>query len=81
MEGKQIHDVVDDLHRTSIDVEVDAEIERGPYGGTRSVDTKRLHIVGVCNEDAGDYHLCIANLPEKSFHRQIYQRSIGAGRG
>ncbi len=69
--GKQIHDVVDDLYRTHIDVEVEAEFKRGPYDGTRSVDTKHFRIVGVRNEDVDDYHLYITDPHEKSFSRQI----------
>ena len=67
LEGKQIHDVVDDLYRTYIDVEVEAEFKRGPYNGTRSLDTKRFRVVGVCNEDADDHHLFITNLPRDEF--------------
>ncbi len=61
--GEQIHDVVDDLHREYIDVEVEAEFDRRPYGGTQSRDTKRFRVVGVRKEDADDYHLYITNLP------------------
>jgi IS4 transposase len=52
-EGKPIHDVIDDLSRTYIDVEVEAEFKRGPYNGTRSLDTKPFRVVGVRDEDAG----------------------------
>jgi IS4 transposase len=67
LEGKQIQDVIEDLHRQYIDVEVEAEFKRGPYNGTRSVDTKRFRVVGVHNEDADDYHLYITNLPKREF--------------
>ncbi len=67
LEGKQIHDVVDDLYRTYIDMEVEAEFKRGPYNGTRSVDTRQFRVVGVRNEDADDYHLYITNLPREEF--------------
>jgi putative transposase len=67
LEGSQIHDVVDDLHREYIDVEVEAEFKRGLYEGTRSLDTKRFRVVGVRNEDADDYHLYITNLPREEF--------------
>jgi putative transposase len=67
LEGEQIHDGVDDLHRTYIDVEVEVEFKRGPYEGTRSRDTKRFRVVGVRNEDADDYHLYITNLPREEF--------------
>jgi putative transposase len=67
LEGKQIHDVVDDLYRQRIDVAVEAEFKRGPYNGTRSLDTKRFRVVGVRDEDADDYHLYITNLPRDEF--------------
>jgi putative transposase len=46
LEGKQIQDVVGDLSRTYIDVEVEAEFKRGPYNGTQSLDTKQFRVVG-----------------------------------
>ncbi|MFC4986269.1 IS4 family transposase [Saliphagus infecundisoli] len=67
LEGEQIHDIVDDLRREYIDVEVEAEFKRGLYHGTRSLDTKRFRVVGVRNEDADDYHLYITNLPREEF--------------
>jgi len=67
LEGTQIHDVVDDLYRKYIDVEVEAEFKRGKYEGTRSLDTKRFRVVGVLVTDADDYHLYITNLPREKF--------------
>ena len=67
LEGEQIHDVVDDLHRKYIDIEVEAEFKRGKYNGTRSLDTKQFRVVGVRNEDTDDYHLYITNLPREEF--------------
>ena len=67
LEGEQIQDVVADLSRQYIDVEVEAEFKRGQYEGTRSLDTKRFRVVGVRDEDADDYHLYITNLPREEF--------------
>ncbi len=67
LEGEQIHDVVDDLSRQYIDVEVEAEFKRGQCEGTRSLDTMRFRVVGVRDEDADDYHLYITNLPREKF--------------
>ncbi len=67
LEGKQINDVIDDLSRKYIDVEVEAEFKRGQYEGTHSLDTKRFRVVGVRDEDADDYHLYITNLPRDEF--------------
>jgi len=65
--GEQIQDVVGELHRQYIDVEVEAQFKRGQYEGTRSMDTKRFRVVGVRDEDADDYHLYITNLPREEF--------------
>ena len=65
LEGKQIRDVVDDLHREIIDVEVEVAFQRRVYEGTQSVDTKRFRVVGVRDEDADDYHLYMTNLPQE----------------
>jgi len=66
LQGSQIHNVVDDLHREYIDIEVEAEFKRGLYEGTRSLDTKRFLVIGVRNAD-DDYHLYITNLPRDEF--------------
>jgi len=67
LEGKQIFDVVDDLQRKYIDVEVEVEFDRRPYAGEQSRDTKTFRVVGVRNEDADDYHLYITNLASEEF--------------
>jgi len=67
LEGNQIQDVVDDLYRKHIDVEVEATFQRREYAGTQSYDSKRFRVVGVRDEDADDYHLYITNLPREEF--------------
>ncbi len=67
LEGSKINDVVDELQRQYIDVEVEVGFKRGPYNGTRSLDTKRFRVVGVWDSDADDYHLYITNLPREEF--------------
>jgi putative transposase len=67
LEGEEVFDIAEDLHRKYVDVEVEVEFRRGPYAGTRSWDTKRFRVVGVRNEDADDYHFYITNLPREWF--------------
>jgi len=67
LEGEQLRAVLDDLDRKYIDVEVEVEFKRGPYNGTRSLDTKRFRVVGVRDEDADDYHLYMTNLAREEF--------------
>jgi len=65
LEGEQVFEITEDLQRKYVDVEVEVEFGRGSYAGTRSWDTKRFRVVGVCNEDADDYHFYITNLLRK----------------
>ena len=59
---KQLHDVLDDLHRDVIDVRVEVSFRRRSYNGSRSSTTCRFRIVGVWNDDAEKYHLYVTNL-------------------
>jgi len=65
LEGKQIQDVAEALHREIIDVEVEVSFQRREYEETQSWDTKRFRVVGVRDEDADDYHFYITNLPRE----------------
>jgi len=65
LEGKQIHNVVEDLSWKYIEGEVEVEFKRGQYEGTRSLDTKPFRIVEVLVADVDDYHLYITNLWRK----------------
>ncbi|ELZ21457.1 putative ISH8 transposase [Natrinema limicola JCM 13563] len=67
LESEKVDDVVDELYRQYIDVEVEAEFQRREYAGTQSWDTKTFRVVGVRNKDADDYHLYITNLPREEF--------------
>ncbi|EMA48184.1 IS4 family transposase [Halococcus salifodinae] len=68
LENERIYDVVGDLYREHIDVEVEVSFQRRVYDGVKSWDTKRLRVVGVRDEDADDgYRLYITNLPQDRF--------------
>jgi len=68
VEGKQVFDVVGDLCREHIDVEVEVRFQRRAYKGKRSWDTKRFRVVGVRSADADDgYRLYVTNLPSDAF--------------
>ncbi|RLM53134.1 IS4 family transposase [Halobellus sp. Atlit-31R] len=67
LEGEKIQDVVDDLYREYIDVEVETTFQRREYAGTQSYDSKTFRVVGVRDGDADDYHLYITNLPREEF--------------
>ena len=68
LEGKRVFDVVENLYREHIDVEVEVRFQRRAYKETRSWDSKRFRVVGVRDEDADDgYRLYITNLPRGQF--------------
>ncbi|WP_273836867.1 IS4 family transposase [Halococcus sp. PRR34] len=67
LEGEHVYDIVEDLQRKYIDVEVEVSFQRREYAGTQSWDTKRFRVVGVRVEDADDYQLYITNLSRESF--------------
>lgn len=60
--GKQLHAVLDDLHRDVIDVRAEASFRRRAYNGSRSGATRTFRVVGVWNEEAEKYHLYVRNL-------------------
>ena len=67
IEDSQVFDVVGDLRRQYIDVDVVVGFKRREYDGTCSTDTKQFRVVGVLNPDTDDYHLYITNLPREEF--------------
>lgn len=79
LEGEQIRDVVDSLHRKSIDVEVEVAFQRREYTGTQSRDSKMFRVVGVHDEDADEYYLYMPNLPRKEFLPADVAQSIDVG--
>jgi IS4 transposase len=67
IEGSQVFDVVGDLRRQYIDVDVVVGFKRREYDGQRSTDTTQLRVVGVLNPDTDDYYLYMMNLPRREF--------------
>ena len=61
--GKQLHDVLDNLHRDVIDVRAKVSFRRRSYNGSRSSTTRTFRVIGVWNDDAEKYHLYVTNLP------------------
>ena len=71
LEGEKIFDVVDNLSRKYIDVEVEVEFDRREYAGTQSRDTRRFRVVGVRNEDATTTICTSRTCLGRSFSRLI----------
>lgn len=67
IEGEQVFDVVGDLHRQYIDVDVEVSFKRREYNNTRSTDSKQFRVVGVLVADTDNYHLYLTSLPRGKF--------------
>jgi IS4 transposase len=67
LEGRKLHDVLDDLHRDVIDVRVEVSFRRRSYNGSRSGATRTFRVVGVWNAEEEKYHLYVTNLPAADY--------------
>ena len=67
LEGEQVQDILDDLHRDVIDADGEVEFKRRIYNGTRSRAVETFRVVGVWNDEEERYHLYITNLPVKDY--------------
>lgn len=61
--GRKLRDVLEHLQREVLDVMVEVSFQHRRYAGKRSCGTQTLRVVGVRDEDSGEYHLYITNLP------------------
>jgi len=68
LEGEQIQDILDDLHRDVIDVDGEVGFKRRVYNGTRSRAVETFRVVGVWNDEEDRYHLYITNLPAEDYN-------------
>jgi IS4 transposase len=68
LEGDQVQDILDDLHRDVIDVEGEVGFKRRIYNGTRSRAVETFRVVGVWNDEEERYHLYITNLPAEDYN-------------
>nr|QNO46670.1 hypothetical protein GCLKPONB_00001 [Methanosarcinales archaeon ANME-2c ERB4] len=63
VEGKKLRDVLPHLKRGILDVMVEVTFKRRKYLGKRTTATKRFRVVAVLNEETGDYHIYMTNIP------------------
>lgn len=60
--GRKLQDVLARLSRRIIDVEVEVPVTLRKYRDSRSTKPMRMRLVGVKNDDTGDYHLYFTNI-------------------
>ena len=65
LEGQSLQAVLDDLQRREIDVQITLSFDRKRGSGASTTRTFRL--VGVRNDDSGEYHLYLTNLDRDDY--------------
>jgi hypothetical protein len=61
--GQRLQDVLARLRREVIDMEVELRFSRREYNGVCSTARARFRLAGVRNQETGDYHLHVTNIP------------------
>jgi IS4 transposase len=69
--GRRLQDVLGDLIREIVDVNMELTFKRRAYAGKQSTDTMEFRVVGVLVADTDDYHLYVRNLLDTFTPRQI----------
>lgn len=72
--GKRLQEALLLLQREILDVEVEVAFKRRPYRARPSSAKARFRVVGARNEETGDYHLYITNLPVETFDAETVAR-------
>ena len=65
--GKRLNEVLPQLKRQVLDVEVEVDFKRRKYNGKRRKDVKRFRLVAVYNIETEKYHLYLTNIPVDRF--------------
>ena len=76
--GKHLQDVLKDLKRQVLDVEVEVTFNRRAYRGKEKKDSEQFRLVAVYNEDEDKYHLYITNLSPDLLEPEEVARLYGA---
>jgi putative transposase len=61
--GEKLRDVIDRMHRETLDVMVQLDFNRRTYGGRKSRDSQIVRVVGFHNPSTKEYHLYVTNVP------------------
>ena len=66
LEGESLQDVLDDLQRQEIDVQITLSFDRKRGSGASATRTFRL--VGLLNQETDEYHLYLTNLERDNYN-------------
>ena len=63
LEGKSLQEVLPRLKRQSFDLMVEKTYKTRAYKGVRQMHTRRCRLVGIRNDETGQYHAYFTNIP------------------
>jgi IS4 transposase len=73
--GEYLQDVLPELERGVLDVEVEVRFQHRRYGGRRRSVCKVFRLVGIKDSETGEYHLYITNLGCEELAAEHIQRT------
>lgn len=78
MVGRKMREVIDSLQREVFDVQVTVRFKNRRYAGKQRFATQTLRVVGVRDQDEGQYHLYITNIPPEKLAAEDIQATYAA---
>lgn len=78
VKGKQLQEILINLKRKVLDVEVEVTFKRRAYNGKKSDDVERFRLVAVYNQDEEKYHTYITNISSDVLEAEEVARLYGA---
>ena len=78
IQGKHLQDVLNNLKRQVLDVDVEVVFNRRAYQGKERKDSERFRLVAVYNADEEKYHLYITNISTDLLKPEEVARLYGA---
>lgn len=65
--GRKVRDCLESLKRGVLDVMVEVQVTRRIYRGKKTTVPVVMRLVGILNDETGEYHLYLTDLPVETF--------------
>jgi len=78
IKGEHLQDVLKNLKRQVLDVEVEVAFKRRAYRGKEKKDDEQFRLIAIYNQDDDEYHLYITNISPELLEAEEVARLYGA---
>jgi len=78
VQGKYINEVLPELKRQMLDVNVEISFKRRKYRGKQRNDTEIFRLVAILNEETGKYYTYLTNIPSDVLEPEDIAKLYGA---